>query len=371
MSTAAIRVAHLTSVHPPDDVRVFFKECRSLAAAGYDVHLVAPGARASVVDGVELHGVERTQGGRIRRMTSTVFGVYRVARSLQARVYHLHDPELLPIGILLRLAGKVVVYDAHEHLPQQVLSKPWIPAAARRPLAALVELGERLGTRAVSAVVAAEPHVGDRLGRSARRAITVRNYPAEGELAPRAWDEKAREVCYVGSITEIRGAREMVRAIARTDATLMLGGDFTPPALREELAGEPGWSQVTAPGRIGRRELAEIVSRARAGLVVLKPVPKYLEATPTKMFEYMAAGIPVIASDFPAWREIVDSHACGVCVDPEDPAAIADSIQRIVDDPAAAQRMGENGRLAVERLYGWGPERDRLLALYEELTGPR
>lgn len=368
MSATPIRVAHLTSVHPADDVRVFFKECRSLAAAGYEVHLVAPGARDETIDGVRLHGVARSGGGRLARMTSTVLGVYRRARALDARLYHLHDPELIPAGLLLRAAGRVVVYDAHEHLPQQVLSKPWVPVPARRPLAALVALGERLAARLLSAVVAAEPHVGERLGRSARRSVTVRNYPAEDELAPGDWDRKAREVCYVGSVTEIRGARELVRAIARTDVKLTLAGQFAPARLRDELASEPGWESVIAPGRVGRRDLRDIVARARAGLVVLKPVPKYLEATPTKMFEYMAAGIPVIASDFPAWRAIVDRHDCGICVDPDDPAAIAGAIQRLVDDPVEARGMGQNGRRAMEELYRWGPERDRLLDLYAELT---
>ena len=101
--------------------------------------------------------------------------------------------------------------------------------------------------------------------------------------------------------------------------------------------------------------------------MVLKPVPKYLEATATKLFEYMAAGIPVIASDFPSWRAILDRHDSGVCVDPDDPQAIAAAIQRMLDDDETGSRMGGNGRRAVEQLYGWDGERDKLLALYEEL----
>jgi glycosyltransferase involved in cell wall biosynthesis len=110
------------------------------------------------------------------------------------------------------------------------------------------------------------------------------------------------------------------------------------------------------------------MARARAGLVVLHPVPKYLEATPTKLFEYMSAGIPVIASDFPAWRSIVEGHDCGLSVDPCDPAAIADAIRLLIDDEAGARRMGENGRRAVLEHYGWTAERDKLLALYDALA---
>jgi glycosyltransferase involved in cell wall biosynthesis len=368
VTTARSRVVHLTSVHPPDDARIFFKECRALAAAGYEVHLVAPGATDSTRDGVRLHGLRRGSG-RLRRMTSTVLDAYRVARSLRADIYHLHDPELVPAGLLLRARGAQVIYDVHEHLPQQILSKPWVHARLRRGLAALADAGERTAVRQLSAVVAAEPHIHERLARSARRAVTVMNYPALEEFEPVAgsWREKANEVCYVGALTEIRGAREMVRAIARTSGTLSLAGDFSPPELRDQLACEPGWRQVVALGRVDRPAVAATMARARAGLVVLKPVPKYLEATATKLFEYMAAEIPVIASDFPAWRAIVDRHECGVCVDPDDPRAIGAAIQRMLDDPETGRRMGENGRRAVERLYSWDGQREKLLALYEEL----
>jgi glycosyltransferase involved in cell wall biosynthesis len=104
-------------------------------------------------------------------------------------------------------------------------------------------------------------------------------------------------------------------------------------------------------------------------LVVLSPVPNYVQANPTKMFEYMAAGIPVIASNFPAWATIVNRHECGLCVDPESETAIAAAINWIMEHPAEAARMGANGRRAVERLYSWEAEREKLLALYEQLIG--
>src|SRR5205085_12683416 len=117
-----------------------------------------PGATDSIRDGVRLHGL-RVSPGRLRRMTSTVLGAYRMARSLRADVYHLHDPELVPAGLLLRAAGAQVIYDVHEHLPQQILSKPWVHARLRRSLAALADAGERAAARLLSAVVVAEPHI--------------------------------------------------------------------------------------------------------------------------------------------------------------------------------------------------------------------
>jgi glycosyltransferase involved in cell wall biosynthesis len=230
---------------------------------------------------------------------------------------------------------------------------------------------ERLASRAFSAVVTAAPDVERRFAGSAPRTATLNNYPLVGELAPPSTDWSGREhaVCYAGSVTEIRGVREMISAVARTDATLLLAGDFNPPSLEHELASEPGWSQVVAFGQIGAEELARVMARARAGLVVLRAIPRYVDTMPTKLFDYMAAGIPVIASDFPDWRAVVEMHECGLCVDPSDPQAIADSIEWLLAHPGEAQRMGENGRRAAERHYSWESEREKLLSLYGELTG--
>jgi glycosyltransferase involved in cell wall biosynthesis len=360
---------HLTAVHPADDVRIFVKECRTLAAAGYDVHLVAPAPRDEVIDGVSLHAVPRSGEGRLSRMTGTVRAVYRKAEDLDADIYHVHDPELMPIALLLRRRGKKVVYDSHEHLPQQIRTKPWIPRLLRRPLAMVADHMERAATRSLTAVVTAEPYVQARFIGRAPRVVTVNNYPMLEEFPPVSadWSTKENAVCYAGSITDLRGAREMLGAIERTKAKLLLAGRFSPPGLEDELSREPGWHRVEFLGQVSRGGLAAMLGRARAGLVVLHPVPNYLDANPTKMFEYMSAGIPVIASNFPAWASIVNDNACGICVDPSSPAAIADAIDWILEHPAEAREMGQNGRRAVESLYNWEAERATLLDLYEEL----
>jgi glycosyltransferase involved in cell wall biosynthesis len=371
--TVPPRVAHLTSAHPRDDVRIFAKQCRTLAAAGYEVHLVAPGDRDEEIEGVHVHAVRSAGTSRFRRMTGTVLAVYRVARRLDADVYHLHDPELWPLAPLLRRGGKRVIYDSHEHLPEQILTKPWIPRRARRPVARIIDAGERLMARSVSAVVTVEPYVRDRFAATAHRTVTVGNFPmlAEFPALNGDWSSRERAVCYAGGITEIRAAREMVQATANTDASLLMAGWFSPPALEEEVSREPGWRQVEFLGRVARDQVVEMMSRARAGLLLFHEHPHHVSANPTKMFEYMSAGLPVIASDFPAWRDFVQEHDCGICVDPTDPAAIGEAIEWVLDHPDEAQRMGANGRRAVERGYTWESERATLLELYEELLDAR
>jgi glycosyltransferase involved in cell wall biosynthesis len=278
----------------------------------------------------------------------------------------------MPVALLLRARGKTVVYDSHEHLPQQISTKPWIPALLRRPLALVADWLERNATRVFAAVVTAEPYVQERFVGRAPRVVTVNNYPVLAEFPAVAadWSHKEAAACYAGSITELRGAREMLAAVERAQAKLLLAGRFSPAALEAELAAEPGWNRVEFLGAVAREGLTAMLGRARAGLVVLHPVPNYVDANPTKMFEYMSAGIPVIASNFPAWERIVNRHECGICVDPMSPVAIAEAIQWILEHADKAREMGQNGRRAVESMYNWEAERDSLLGLYEQLLTP-
>jgi glycosyltransferase involved in cell wall biosynthesis len=367
-----MRVVHLTSAHPPDDPRIFVKECRTLARAGYDVHLVAPQAGDDVRDGVRRWGLAARPGSnRLVRMSWTVLLAYRRARSLRAGLYHFHDPELIPIALLLARAGTPVVYDAHEDLAADILDKPWIARRLRRPLARAVGLFERAAAARFAAVVAATPAIAERFANGRGRVVTVNNFAEPGEfadLAPGAADRE-RAVCFVGNISEIRGIETMVRAIARTDARIVLAGRFAPADLPERLQGLPGWSQVVVRGQVGRPEVVEIMARAMAGVVLFQPLANHVRSQPTKLFEYMAAGLPVIASDFPRWREIVEGSACGLCVDPEDPVAVADAIRWIVDHPQAARKMGENGRRAALTTYTWTTEAAKLTSLYASLLG--
>jgi glycosyltransferase involved in cell wall biosynthesis len=369
--TTAPRVVHLTSAHPSNDPRIFAKQCRSLAAAGYDVHLVAAGTD-SVGDGVRVWGVaEPVDDRRAVRMTRTVADVARRAVGLDADVYHLHDPELIPVGLVLATAGRSVVYDAHEDLPGSVLLKDWIRPRLRAAVAVFARGAERLAARRFAAVVAATSPIAEQFASIASRIVVVSNFPRLeefGALVERPADAEPA-VCYVGSISENRGARVMLDAVTDVDVRLLLAGFFSPPNLRERLARHPGWSRVTALGQLDRAGVAETIARSRAGLSVLAPVPTYLTSQPTKVYEYMAAGVPVIASDFQFWRTIVDDNGAGITVDPTDARAVASAIRWILEHPDEAEAMGRNGRTAVERRYSWEPEARKLLALYDDILG--
>lgn len=364
------RIVHLTTVHPRDDIRIFHKECRSLARAGYEVvQVVGDGLGDAQVDGVRIVDIGTPPAGRLARMRRQPRLALQRVLALQPALVHFHDPELLPVGAALARRGIVAVYDAHEDVPRQILTKQWIPAALRAPLSRAFERYENWRVRQLSGVVGATPHITARFAPLARRAANVSNFPFLDELAVAAAPQpRGNIVCYVGGITRTRGAREMVLALPQVPGvTLLLCGRFEDAALEAELRALPGWAQVDYRGQVGRAQVRDVMARSFAGLVTLQPMPSYLDSLPIKMFEYMSAQLPVIASNFPQWREIVEVHGCGLCVNPLDPNAIADAIRLLRDAPDRVRAMGESGRRAVDEVFNWPQAERALLAFYDEL----
>jgi glycosyltransferase involved in cell wall biosynthesis len=369
-----IRVAHHTSVHAPFDVRIFHKECQSLSRAGNIVTVFAPGDCNEVVDGVRIISVPKPKG-RLSRMTGTAWRLYRAALQQPAEVYHFHDPELIPIGLLLRLRGSKVIYDVHEDMPRNVLSKDYLPQWLRKPLAWVVGRIEEFACRHFSGVVAATPAIARRLERYNPRTYTINNFARPEEFGSSnglPWNERAQSVVYVGGVDRRNCIGEIVEALSMLPeslaATLKLLGRFDSGTLRTQVSQHAGWARVEELGLVSRAKVREVLGQVRVGLVVCAPDPDCVDSMPNKMFEYMAAGLPIIASDFPLWREIVRSEGCGLLVDPLNPRTIAEAIEYLLTHPEEAQGMGSAGREAVEERYNWGIEEKKLLALYANLA---
>ncbi|HEY0061373.1 MAG TPA: glycosyltransferase family 4 protein [Telluria sp.] len=364
------RIAHLTSAHPRHDTRIFVKQCQTLARQGYDVTLVvADGLGDALASDVRVIDAG-SASGRLQRMLRSTRRVFEQACQLDASIYHLHDPELIPAGLQLKRMGKTVIFDAHEDVPMQLLSKPYLNRPLRHLASRVFSRYEAYACRQFDGIIAATPFIAEKFRRINPRTIDVNNFPLLAEFdAAAPWGSKQRQACYVGSIAAVRGIRELVRAFAllRCGARLSLAGQFSEPALEAEVRGYHGWHKVDSLGHQDRAGVRAVMAGAMAGLVTLHPERNYLDALPVKMFEYMAAGIPVIASDFPLWRAIVERSECGLCVDPLDPAAIAAALDDLITQPELARQMGQNGRRAVLETYNWRAESAKLIAFYAGL----
>ena len=131
------------------------------------------------------------------------------------------------------------------------------------------------------------------------------------------------------------------------------------------MINKPGWQRVQEHGFLNRKGVLDILTRSKIGIVTLLPSPNYIDAYPVKMFEYMAAGLAVVASDFPLWREIVTSAECGINVDPGDPSAIHRAIETLLKDDEQCRKFGENGQRAVIEKYNWEQEGNKLVQFYK------
>lgn len=369
-----LKVVHLTTVHSARDPRIFHKECRSLTRAGFDVTVIGPYASDENVEGVQIRSIAK-DSSRLARMTRTVWRAYQMARKENADVYHFHDPELFPAGLLLRSQGKLVIYDVHEDLPNDILSKRYLPEWSRKLISWVVTGIEEKASRRFSALVTVTPAIAGRLNRINPRTIVVHNYPYPEELirasAAESWEDRRQSVAYVGGITVQRAIREMVSAMAllpnSLSATLELAGPENPEEVDSEaLRQDPGWSRVRHHGFLDQPSTFELLHRVRAGLVLFHPEPCHFESMPQKIFEYMGAGLPVIASDFPLWRRIIGDAGCGIFVDPKNPNEIANAIQYTLTHPREAEEMGLRGRAAVAERFNWNSEASKLVGLYRQ-----
>ena len=342
-----------------------------MAATGFRVVVIHPDNDIPEEDGVTFIGLSLS-GSRFVRFAVGGYRAFRAAKRADAVVFHFHDPDLILWGMLWRMCGGIAVYDAHEDVPKAVLRKGWIPRPAKRLVAAAVAGVEFLAAKTLNAIVAATEPIAARF--SGANTIVVRNYAdniEEFTRVRRPFAERENLVMYAGTLGADRGLHRMIDAIQLVDrslgARLVIAGNLRGARLVDSAGQEPPPSLVTFLGHVSLERVVEIAGEARVGLQVLEPLVAYRESLPIKIFEYMAAGIPCVVSDFPGWRRIVERHGCGVTVNPLSPTEIAAAISDLLRDQARAEQMGQSGRAAVTVHYQWATEASRLAELYHRL----
>ena len=364
-----MKACHLTSVHTRYDIRIFQKECVSIAKAGFDITLiVADGKEDEIVKGVKIIGVSKVSS-RMKRFLKTGRIVYKKALEVNADIYHFHDPELFPYANKLSKKGKKVIFDSHEDLPRALLSKPYLTNFTAKIVSSVMERYENYCCSRYNAVVTATPYINERFKKINVNSVNVNNYPFLDEFCQDNTNSQksGNVICYVGGITKIRGLHFVVQALEKTNAKLHLAGEISSTEYKHELEEKEGWSKVNHHGNVSREKVKEILGDSVAGIVTFLPVPNHINAQPNKLFEYMSSSIPVIASHYQLWRGIVERYKCGICVNPEEPQEIAKAIQYFIDNPLEVNTMGANGRKAIEEIFNWEQEEKKLIDLYRAL----
>ncbi len=337
-----IKICHLTSVHQADDTRIFHKMCSTLAKAGFEVVLVVANARTEIKNGVKIIGVPVDFSSRLSRIRKAPKAVYREAVRVDAEIYHLHDPELLPYGVKLQRAGKKVIFDSHEDVPADILDKDWIgPRFLRKIISRLYGSYEKHQVRKLSGLISVLEGITQ--GFKHRNGITIHNYPivdsfsVEPKKLEPSLDEKFKLV-YNGGLTKIRGIHNLIKSMEylSDDYSLILMGPWESDRYHEECKSLQGWEKVTYMGNVEMADCFSILKSCQLGLVMFLPLPNHIQSLPNKSFEYVAAGIPMVMSDFSMWRGFFENYAH--FADPDQPKGIVASIAQVRDDYSEEMR---------------------------------
>jgi len=368
------KICILTSVHPVFDARIFYKEAKALANAGYDITLIAQHHKDEVIDGIKIIALPKPKN-RWERFLKTDFLLYKKALQEKADVYHFHDPELLPWTLRLKhKTGAKIIYDVHEDVTKQLLFKYWIPKFFRKVISRIFNFLEKFTSKNFDLIIAATPDIKNNFKQ--KNVIDIKNYPIirvfeplKGYAFPK--NKNIYNLIYVGILTENRGVKEIIQSIKfinpKYNIKLNLAGKFSDEKFKNKIQNMEGWMDTQYLGHLPYQEVLKYINIADIGLVCIHPTKYFLTSLPVKMFEYMLGSLPVIASNFFLWKKIMEKNYCGICADPLDPKKIAKAIEYLIEHPNEAKKMGENGRKAVLEKYNWENESKKLLKVYTKL----
>lgn len=365
-----IRVCHITSIHSCADDRIFGKECEALAAAGYEVHLIAPGGQEKIIGGIALHGAPAIEGDFFRRLKLTAEEYYPLAKEVNAHFYHLHDPELLELGKMLKRAGRVVIYDVRDNVADEIRADQSLGKLKRKFAAMRFEFKEYGLARTFDLVIGADSFIRDRFHHQGCLAVDINDYFSRDErLEIRAdFSQKERAVCFIGDISAERGLFEMLDICNKLGCKLFLAGRFPAAADKEAAMKHSAWRLVEHYDVASRENIVKVLERSMAGVVLFHACQKFAEAEPRQFSDYMHGKIPIVCSDFQLWREIVEANQCGTCAPPLDTAAAGDRLNWLLNHRDKAREFGQNGANLAEQRYTWEAEKKKLLTCYQQIA---
>jgi glycosyltransferase involved in cell wall biosynthesis len=334
---------------------------------------VADGKGDQECAGVKIYDVGQP-AGRLNRMIGVVLRIYRRANALNSEIYHFHDPELFFVGIMLTLRGRKVIFDIHEDYPKDIFSKRWIPLLLQFPVSWAMTVLNWVAAKIFAALIIAWPDINRPY--MEHKVTLVGNYPILGDLPEGCpYLERSYELVMTGEISVMRSAREIIDACGQVSGCesfkLVVVGKVDEEVFENEFLESIRSSPIKYQGWVPLAQAYELIAQSRGGLALYYPEPNHFNSEPTKLYEYMAAGVPVITSNFKKYRELVETLKCGIVVDPTDAGEIAKAIMWILNNSEEAQAMGCRGRKAVEERFHWGLEERKLVNLYDGLaSGP-
>ncbi len=374
-----MKICMLTTVHQSFDTRIFYKESKSLQKAGHTVTLIAPSDTASKnnVDGIHVITVKKPDSKILHPIT--MVRVFITGFCQDCDVYHCHEPGSLFVCALLKLLRRTkLVYDAHEHYPSIISENSLFPKYLKHSIYKIVDISEKTLCKFTNIIITVNHSLENRYEKI-KDVVVLFNVPILDLFNVSNSIKEKSVIISLGNISEKRGFDKLLFSMKKIKQTkpyvklLILGhildtnkfstwvDDYIRTNGLEENVELIDW--------IPHSDVVRYIETSTVGIILFQPTHyNNLIGLPNKLFEYMACGIPVIASNFQEIRIIINKSNCGILIDPTNTQEITDAILWLLEHPEEAEQMGENGRRAVEETYNWGNMEKRLFKVYEELS---
>jgi len=366
-----------TSVHNWDDIRIFHKEARTLTSIG-EVHLVGvdnPDSTPTELDGITLtrlpaDGLRLQPGGKFLPRLKRIARISRIVLAGAYQVFHFHDPELIPVGWLAKLRGRRVIYDVHEDVGTMLLSRQGLPKWLGPVSGRLMRGLEYLSTLVFDRIILAATSIARTF--NPKNARFVLNYPIVNQVPQpgRRADGEPLRLVYVGGLTTARGINELIDAVQALrnngeTLTLDLYGVIAEQQLKNRIQSISNSGWLTWHGWLPIAQLMDRLKDYHVGLSSIRDLPNYRYAWPTKVLDYLAAGLPVIASRLPGTEELLSGPDCVVYFEPGDSSSLQTAIQSLQDEKVRRRLAAKSAGAAAD--YSWESQAEALINVYHEI----
>lgn len=362
----------MSSVHYALDTRIFFKMCHALNNE-YDVSLIANHPQKETINNIQITPFKVFKNRRNRVFFSWILMFFKAIK-INAKVYHFHDPELIPCGLLLRILGKKVIYDVHENIAEDIFDKPWIKY--QKTSYQIFNFFEKIAVKNFK-IILAEKSYEKRYKTLNANAVVIQNFCDLEFFEPFVKKEyhQTMNLFYIGIVLENRGILEILETVyelkkkgypVHFHLVGELYSDLDQKIKKLEYF-DTIKDDVTFYGRLPLNKGYQLAERMDIGLCIIWPMKNSIESYPTKIFEYMAVGLPIITSNFDLYKELVEENNCGICVNPKSTKEIFYAVETLYTNVQKSEQMVKNGKNAVKNKYDWESQKQVLIRLYDEI----
>lgn len=370
-----MKICHVTTAHDRYDDRIFQKECISLTKE-YEVHLVVnDNFKDEIREGVHIHSMNISFRNRVERICS-IKKVLKCLLTINAEVYHLHDPELLLIATQLIKQNKKVIFDSHEYYYEQIKTKEYIPAIFRNIIAALYKQYETHVCKRINGVISICPlrredgSIYNPFQGRCKLHQYIANYPIyrESENHIRNGNEVFK-ICYAGGLTHERGITYLIDACYEANCKLILAGTFSSTEYQHELEKKESYICVDYRGQCTSEEVFDIYKEASVGASTLLDSGQYfkIETFPVKVYEYFQMNLPVLISAYPYAIEMNEQYKFGITVNPEDIGDMSRAITILKNNSTLCSNLGRGGNDLYTGKLNWKQESKKMLIFYKKI----